>query len=203
MDGRGSQETRVSPEVFRHDRYLRASGYNFFSWAMVNLLVVLPLVAAAKGRPWPAWLAGSFPFGSIAVGIVSSSLNDKRVEKMCGPVSAVPVVEATRIWGPIVLVGAAFTAIFVLRGPFAYIQPLWLVLVGCAYLQWGSFGVREFRWFGWALMVSGVLAGLSIQPAEISPGMASPSALVVWSIFMGFLWVPFGAYVNFRYLYRR
>lgn len=198
-----SETMRVTPEIFRRDRYLRASGYNFYVWAIVNLLVIAPLRAACMGNPWPEWLAGVLPFFLIAAGILFSILNDRRVEKMCGEASSVPVVEAGRIWGPMFLVGTALTAVFVVRGPVAYVQPLWLLLVGAAYLQWGAFGLPEFRLLGWALAVAGAMTGLSIRPAEIPPGMAAPSALAVWSLFMGVLWFPFGAYINFRYLHRR
>ena len=38
----------VTPERFCKDRYLRASGYNFYVWALVNLLVTWPLFAALE-----------------------------------------------------------------------------------------------------------------------------------------------------------
>lgn len=194
---------RITPESFRRDRYLRSSGYNFYIWGIVNVLVVVPLVAAWLGRPWPDWLSGVVPPISIVLGILATVLNDRRVEKMCGEPSPVPLVDANKLWGPIFLVALSLTAVLVVRGPLAYVQPLWLLLVGGAYLQWGAFGVPEFRLLGWSLMVAGTLSGLFIRPEEIPPGMAAPGVLGVWVLFMGLLWLPFGAYINFRYLYRR
>jgi hypothetical protein len=186
---------------FRKDKYLRATGYNFYVWAAVNVLITWPLYSALAGNPWPDWLAGLYPFGLIGTGIFFSVLNDNRMQKMYGDPNPTPLVEAGTIWGPIFLIGFILTVVFVVRGPAAYIQPLWLCLVGAAYLMWGNFGVHEFRWFGWMLVVAGGIAGLSIRPAAIPPHLASSSALAVWLAFMGALWVPFGAYINRKYVH--
>ena len=191
----------MTADDFRKDKYLRATGYNFYVWAAVNVLVTWPLYSALAGSPWPNWLAGLYPFGLIGAGIFFSVLNDNRVQKMCGDPNPAPLVEAGTIWGPIFLIGFILTVVFVVRGPAAYIQPLWLCLVGAAYLTWGNFGVREFRWFGCMLVIAGGIAGLSIRPADIPPHLASSSALAVWVAFMGALWVPFGAYINRKYVH--
>jgi hypothetical protein len=193
----------MTTDDFRKDKYLRATGYNFYVWAAVNVLVTWPLYSALGGAPWPDWLAGLYPFGLIGAGIFLSVLNDNRVQKMCGDPNPTPLVEAGAIWGPIFLIGFLLTVVFAVRGPAAYIQPLWLCLVGAAYLMWGNFGVREFRFFGWALAIAGGVAGMSIRPADVSPHLASPSALAVWVVFMGVLWIPFGAYINRKYLHSR
>ena len=74
----------MTAEAFRRDRFLRATGYNFYVWGAVNLLVTLPLLAALRGAPWPAWAAGLFPIALIVAGIFLSGLNDNRVAKLCG-----------------------------------------------------------------------------------------------------------------------
>ena len=191
----------MTPDEFRKDKYLRASGYNFYVWAVVNVLVTWPLYAALAGHPWADWLAGLYPIGLIAAGIALSVLNDNRVQKMCGDPSPTPLVEAASFWGPIFLIGFTFTIVLAVRGPAAYVQPLWLFLVGAAYLVWGNFGVPEFRWLGGTLVAAGAVAGFSIRPAEISPRLASPAALAVWVVFMGILWIPFGAYINRKYVH--
>jgi hypothetical protein len=191
----------VTPERFRKDRYLRASGYNLYVWAAVNVLVTWPLFAALAGEPWPLWLSVVYPVGCILAGIFGAVLNDNRVEKMCGDADPQPLVEAGAIWGPVFLIGIVFTVILSLRGPIAYVQPLWLLLVGCAYLTWGNFGVREFQWLGYFLVGAGAVAGWLIQPSASSWALASPHALAIWVVCMGFAWVFFGAYLNRRYLY--
>jgi hypothetical protein len=191
----------VTAEAFRRDKYLRATGYNFYVWAAVNLLVTWPLYSALAGNPWPNWLAAIYPVGLIGLGIVLSVLNDSRVQKMCGPANPTPLVEAGAIWGPTFLIGFLLTVVFAVRGPAAYIQPLWICLVGAAYLTWGNFGVREFRWFGWTLVIAGGIAGLSIRPADVPPHLPSSSALAVWVVSMGAVWIPFGAYINHRYVH--
>ena len=191
----------VTPLRFRKDRYLRATGYNFYSWAVVNLLVTLPLYAALGGRPWPLWLAVLFPIAAIIAGIFVAVLNDNRVQKMCGEPSAEVVVEAGSVWGPVFLIGVVLTVVFSVRGPVAYVQPLWLLLVGAAYLIWGNFGVAEFRWLGWTLIACGAIAGLSVQPSVESWPFASRSALAIWVCAMGILWFPFGAYINRKYVH--
>ena len=92
------------------------------------------------------------------------------------------------------------TVVLAVRGPVAYVQPVWLLLIGAAYLVWGNFGVREFRWLGWTLVLAGALAGFSVEPSTPTWHLASRSALTVWVVFMGLLWIPFGAYINWRYL---
>jgi lysylphosphatidylglycerol synthetase-like protein (DUF2156 family) len=193
----------MTADDFRKDKYLRATGYNFYVWAAVNVLVTWPLYSALGGSPWPGWLAGLYPLGLIVAGIFLSVLNDNRVQKMCGDPNPTPLVEAGAIWGPIFLIGFLLTVVFAVRGPAAYIQPLWLCLVGAAYLMWGNFGVREFRFFGWALAIAGGVAGMSIRPADVAPHLASSSALAVWVVFMGVLWIPFGAYINRKYVHSR
>jgi hypothetical protein len=191
----------MTADDFRRDKHLRAAGYNCYVWAGVNLLITWPLYSALAGNPWPAWLALLYPLGLVGLGFLLSILNDNRVQKMWGPADPRPLVEAGAIWGPTLLIGCLWTVVFVVRGPAAYIQPLWMFLVGAAYLTWGNFGVREFRLFGWALVSAGAVAGLSVRPTDIPPHLASSSALAVWVVFMGVLWVPFGAYINHKYLH--
>jgi hypothetical protein len=191
----------MTGDDFRRDKYLRASGYNFYVWALVNVLVTWPLYSALAGSPWPGWLAGLYPCGLIGTGIFLSVLNDNRVQKMCGDPNPTPLIEVGAIWGPIFLIGLLLTVVFAVRGPVAYTQPLWLCLVGAGYLMWGNFGIPEFRLFGWTLAVAGGIAGLLIRPADTPSHLASSSALAVWLVFMGALWVAFGAYINHKYVH--
>ena len=84
----------MTPEKFRKDRYLRATGYNFYVWAVVNVLITWPLFASLAGDPWPVWLAVLYPLGCILGGIFCAVLNDNRVHKMCGEPDPQPLVEA-------------------------------------------------------------------------------------------------------------
>jgi hypothetical protein len=191
----------VTPEAFRRDRFLRATGYNFYVWGAVNLLVTLPLLASLRGAPWPAWAAGLFPVAVIVAGVFLSGLNDNRVAKLCGEAAEVPIVDAARLWGPLFLLAFVFTAIFIARGPAAYVQPLWMAVIGAGYLAWGSFTVAEFRWLGRLLLAAAVVSGLAIDPGALAPGAPSPFALGVWIVVTGLLWFPFGAYVNRKYVH--
>jgi hypothetical protein len=193
----------MTPEAFRKDKYLRASGYNFYVFAVVNLLVTLPLFAAVNGEPWPDWLAGLFPIAVLVIGFFCATLNDNRVQKIYGEPNSEPAVEAGYIWGPVFLLGILMTALFVSRGPVAYVQPLWLLLVGAAYLQWGNFTIREFQILGLVLLIVGAVSGFAIRPDEVPATLPARSALTLWVVFMGVLWIPFGAYINRRYVHRR
>jgi hypothetical protein len=191
----------MTADRFRKDKFLRATGYNFYVWGAVNILVVLPVWCATMGHPWRAWVALVHPIALIVLGAFASGLNDNRVEKMWGPASAEPVVDAAAFWAPTFLIGLVLTVVLAVRGPAAYIQPLWLLLIGAAYLTWGNFGVPEFRWLGWTLVGAGTVAGLAIDPSSIDRHLGSPFALAVWVVFMGILWFPFGTYINRRYVW--
>lgn len=191
----------MTAETFRKDKYLRACGYNFYVWAGVNLLVTWPLWSALAGRPWPVWLAVLEPIALIVIGVVLSALNDNRVEKMWGAPNERAVVDVGSFWGPLLLVAFVLTVVLSIRGPVAYVPPVWLLLVGAAYWMWGNFAIPEFRWFGGALVAAGTVAGLAVRPEPRWPGRPSPEALLLWMLFMGILWLPFGAYINRKYVY--
>jgi len=190
----------MTAETFRKDKFLRASGYNFYVWAVVNVLIVWPVWSAVDGRPWPDWLALLYPIGLIACGVFAAVLNDNRVEKMWGPPSAAPVVDAATFWGPIFMIGFVLTVALTVRGPIAYVQPVWLVLIGAAYWTWGNFGIPEFRWLGRALVAAGAVAALGIDPESVPRHLGSRQALLIWVVFMGAVWLPFGAYINRKYV---
>jgi hypothetical protein len=190
----------MTAETFRKDKFLRASGYNFYVWAVVNVLILWPVWAALDGRPWPAWLALFYPIALIAFGIFLAALNDNRVNKMWGPPNDPPVVDAATFWGPIFMIGLVLTIVLTVRGPAAYIQPVWLLLIGAAYWIWGSFGIPEFRWLGWTLVAAGAIAGLAVHPETIPPHLGSRDAMLIWVVFMGALWLPFGAWINRKYV---
>ena len=190
----------MTADTFRRDKYLRASGYNFYVWAIVNVLILWPVWSAVEGRPWPDWLGLVYPFALIGIGLFLCGLNDNRVEKMVGPANADTVLDAGSLWGPVFLGGVAFSAVLATRGPAALIQPLWLILVGAAYWVWGNFSVREFRWLGWTLILAGLATGLSMRLPD-NVHLPSRGALAVWILFMAALWVPFGAYINRKYVH--
>src|SRR5687768_1509662 len=81
---RSGNADSMTPEDFRKDRFLRATGYNFYVWAVVNAVVTLPLFGALAGRPWPAWAAIGYPIALVVGGLVVCGLNDARVGKLCG-----------------------------------------------------------------------------------------------------------------------
>ncbi|MGH7804136.1 MAG: hypothetical protein ACREQJ_07290 [Candidatus Binatia bacterium] len=191
----------MTADTFRRDRFLRASGYNFYVWGVVNILVTAPLLAALSGHRWPGWAEALFPIGLIVAGIALAALNENRVEKLVGPPAEVPVVDAARLWAPLFLLAIGFTAIFLVRGPAAYVQPLWMGVIGAGYLAWGSFTIGEFRRLGALLVAAAIVSGLAIDPGALPPGGASPFALGVWIVVTGVLWLPFGAYVNRKYVH--
>src|SRR5436190_9121663 len=100
MGSNGRRRRRMTADTFRRDKFLRATGYNFYVWAVVNVLIVWPVWSAIEGRPWSPWMALFFPIALIVAGGVIAALNDNRVEKMWGPPSAAPFVDAAVFWGP-------------------------------------------------------------------------------------------------------
>jgi len=193
----------MTADTFRKDKFLRATGYNFYVWAVVNVLIVWPVWSAVEGRPWAPLLTLFYPIGLIVLGSVICMLNDNRIEKMWGPAATAPFVDAAAFWGPIFMIGLVLTIVLTVRGPAAYIQPVWLMLIGAGYWIWGSFGIPEFRRLGQLLVAAGAVAGLGVHPADIPAHLGSRQALVIWVVFMGALWLPFGAYINRKYVAAR
>ena len=193
----------MTTEIFRRDKFLRASGYNLYVWGAANLLVVLPAYAAARGAPWPGWVGLLHTVVCIVGASVACALNDNRVEKLCGPANETPVVDAGRIWLPLLAAGTIWTVIFIARGPVAYVQPLWMAIVGVGYLSWGAFAVPEFRWFGGMLLACSAVSGISVDPIAIQRGAPAVNTLAIWSVAMGLAWFPIGVHLNRKYVYPR
>ncbi len=190
----------MTPETFRRDKFLRASGYNFYVWGAVNLFVTWPSWAVLEGRPWRPLAGLAYVIVLIVAGVFLTVLNDNRVGKMWGAPTAAPVVDASAFWGPLLGLALLLTVTLSVRGPVADVQPAWQLLVGAGYLAWGNFGVPEFRALGRVLLGSGVVAMALVDPIR-GAHVPSEGALLVWMLFMGVLWFPFGAYVNRRYVY--
>ena len=187
---------------FRQDRHLRATGYNFYSWGVVNVLVTVPLFAALNGAPWKGWVALLYTVGVLTAGIVVAGWNDRYVGKMCGEPAPQPLLEMGNLFLPVIGGGLLLSVMLGAHNENAYVQPLWMIMIGLAYLIWGHFSIPEYKWLGRILMVGGGIAGLMIQPAEVASGLASRRALYVWVPMMGPLWLLVGAYVNRKYIHR-
>jgi len=64
-----------------------------------------------------------------------------------------------------------------------------------------AFGVPVVAYKIAAYAAAGAFAGLSVQPSAESWPLASRPALAVWLVFMSVLWIPFGAYINRKYVH--
>lgn len=190
----------MTAETFRRDKFLRASGYNLCTWGAANLVIVLPAYAAARGTPWAGWAGALHSILCIVGASIVCGLNDNRVQKLCGPAAENPVVDAGRIWLPLFAAGTIWTVIFLARGPVAYVQPLWMAVVGVGYLAWGGFTVPEFRWLGAALLAASTISGLTIDPVALERGAPAANTLAIWCLAMGVAWFPIGIYLNRRYV---
>ena len=139
----------MTPDDFARTSYLRATGYNFYVWAVGQRADHLAVVRA----PWPGIRGRSGSPCSIRSGCIlgrasSSPCSTTIASTRCAasPIrsrSSRPAVSGGRFFSSVLV----FTVVLSLRGPAAYMQPVWLLLVGCAYLTWGNFGVREFQLF--------------------------------------------------------
>ena len=81
----------------------------------------------------------------FAGGFFIAVLNDNRVQKMCGDPDPQPLVEAGSIWGPIFLIGLVLTVVLAVRGPVAYVQPVWLLLNRADEMGEGIIGGNKHR----------------------------------------------------------
>lgn len=190
----------MTPEEFRRDPYLRASGYNLYLWGAVNLLVAVPALTASVGHRWGAAATTAWTAGAIVCGVLLSAMNDNRLRKMLPDVADAPAIPAGRIWGPLLTLGSVGTALAVFRGQVAYVQPLWMLVVGTAYWQWGSFTLGEFRRLGQLLVGAGAASAWAIGVCGMPGEEPSVVSGATWVVCMGILWFPLGLYLNRRYL---
>lgn len=183
----------MTAEAFRRDPSLRASGYLLWVWGAVNFVLPLPLWAAWEGSAWSSgWIAAHLAL-CLALGLWLSILAASRAGKLCGEAAARPIVEARRLWLPILAAGAVITLPALLRGETASVLSAWMAIAGAGHLAWGAFTIPELRALGGALLVAGAVAG----------GGASGWILVLWWVAMGLLWGVTGLRINRRYVFSR
>jgi len=184
---------------FRRDPFLRTSAYNMATWAVVNVLFSVPNYALAAGTAWSPSLLGTYSLGLFAAGIALSAMHERRVGKLVGPAGEA-LFPAGKLWGPLLLIGFGGTVALVVSGRPQFIQPLWLLVVGSAYVVWGAATrFRLYQLLGGVLAAAG-LAVLALQ--ETRPG-AAPSVLGLhlWNLTMGAFALTVAVITNRRYLW--
>ncbi|MFQ5477194.1 MAG: hypothetical protein ACE5E4_01105 [Candidatus Binatia bacterium] len=189
----------MDPTLFRRDRFLRSSGYLLGTWAVVNSLFSIPAYAAATLHPWSAGALSVYSVLLIAVGIVVSLLHERRLGKMLGACEGTPIFSADKLWGPLILTGFCTMAALIFFDLAQYVQPLWLVVVGGAYLVWGLAAFRPYALLGAALLV----AGLGVGSMQQAVGGAPPSliGLHLWNLTMGAVAMATALWVNRNFLW--
>ena len=89
----------------------------------------------------------------ISLGIVFMWVNRRRAAKLMGAVGRKSGVNATAIWLPATVLGAALTP--------HQIWPLWMFAIGGGYIVWGQQRIPELSIFGMSALIAGVAsAGL-------------------------------------------
>ena len=190
----------MGPEAFKRDPLLRSSGYDLASWALVNAAFSIPAYYHCAGRHWRGDLLGLYSLTLIACGIGAALFNRRRVEKMLGGIADEAVFRAEFMWAPMLVTAFTVTALLVASAREQFIQPLWMLTVGTAYLAWGlKAGVATFRPFG-ALLVAAALVAASLQQPQAG---APPSAvgLHMWNLLMGVGALVTSVATNRRYLW--
>lgn len=185
--------------AFRRDPFLRTSAYNMATWALVNVLFSLPNYRLAAGAAWSPACFGIYSLGLLTAGIALSAVHERRVAKLVGPAGDA-LFAAGRLWGPLLLVGTGGTALLVTAGRPQFVQPLWLLVVGSAYVIWGAATrFRLYQVLGGVLGVAGLVV-LALQ--QTRPG-APPSVLGlhVWNLTMGAFSFAVAVTANRRYLW--
>ena len=184
---------------FRRDPFLRTSAYNMATWAVVNMLFSVPNYAMAAGAAWSPGLLGTYSLALFAVGIALSAIHERRVGKMVGPPGE-PLFPAEKLWSPLLLIGFAGTVALIVSGRPQFIQPLWLLVVGTAYIVWGiGIRLRLYVVLGVVLALTG-LAALAMQEPR-SGAAPSVLGLHLWNLTMGGFALAVAVATNRRYLW--
>lgn len=185
--------------AFRSDPFLRTSAYNMATWAIVNMLFSVPNYAMAAGAAWSPGVLGTYSIVLFAVGMGLSAVHERRVGKMVGPPGQ-PLFPAEKLWGPLLLTGFAGTVTLIATGRPQFIQPLWLLVVGPAYIVWGlGIRLRIYQVFGVVLTAAGLVA-LSMQETR-SGAAPSVLGLHLWNLTMGAFALAVAFATNRRYLW--
>ncbi|MBI5505560.1 MAG: hypothetical protein HY899_12215 [Deltaproteobacteria bacterium] len=184
---------------FCRDPFLRTSAYNMATWAVVNVLFSVPNYALAAGAAWSPGLLGTYSLVLFASGVALSAVHERRVGKLVGPAGQA-LFPAGKLWGPLLLIGVVGTVSLIVTSRPQFIQPLWLLVVGSAYVIWGvATSFRLYQLLGGVLGVAGLVV-LALQ--ETRPG-AVPSVLGLhlWNLTMGGFSFAVAVATNRRYLW--
>ena len=163
------------------------------------MLLSLPNYALAAGAAWPAGLLGTYTLGLFAAGVALGAVHERRVGKLIGPAGEA-LFPAGKLWGPLLLIGFVGTVLLLTGGRPQYVQPLWLLVVGIAYVIWGvATRLRLYQVLGGVLGVAG-LAALALQEPRAG---AAPSVLGlhIWNLTMGAFAFAIAMATNRRYLW--
>lgn len=169
------------------------------TWAVVNVLFSVPNYALAAGAAWSPGLLGTYSLVLFASGVALSAVHERRVGKLVGPAGQA-LFPAGKLWGPLLLIGVVGTVSLIVTSRPQFIQPLWLLVVGSAYVIWGvATSFRLYQLLGGVLGVAGLVV-LALQ--ETRPG-AVPSVLGLhlWNLTMGGFSFAVAVATNRRYLW--
>jgi len=145
----------LQPEVFRKDRWLRASAYHLASWSFAALVLDVRLRSAGATTQATGIAALVVIVGAS---LLTSMTTERRVAKMFGPAGAPLFAGAGRMWLVVFATLTSASIAIASAGRVEAVMTLWMFGVGAAFLFWGrTIGFRWYAGLGLALMAAGAV----------------------------------------------
>jgi len=168
----------------RAGSFTAVSGWGQIAIGATALLAAWLAAASSTSDRWLAlWFGEAAVAVSISMATTTWKTRDHRVPFMSGPARKFALS-----FVPPMVAGAVLTAVLVVRGDFALLPAMWMLLYGAAVVSAGTFSVRVVPFMGACFMACGIAVILFPQIGNLMMAVA-----------FGGLHIAFGAAIARRY----
>ena len=152
----------------RAGSFTAVSGWGQMAIGGTALLASWLAAGAATGDRWLAlWLGEAAVAVAIAMATTTWKTRDHRV-----PIVSGPARKFALSFVPPMIAGAVLTLVFVSRGEYTLLAPMWMLLYGAAVVSAGTFSVRVVPFMGACFMACGAAVLLAPRIANIMMAVA-------------------------------
>ena len=152
----------------RAGSFTAVSGWGQMAIGGTALLASWLAAGATTGDRWLAlWLGEAAVAVAIAMATTTWKTRDHRV-----PIVSGPARKFALSFVPPMIAGAVLTLVFVSRGEYQLLAPMWMLLYGAAVVSAGTFSVRVVPFMGACFMACGAAVLLAPRIANVMMAVA-------------------------------